>query len=91
MKPDDPTAVALLEASAQQMLVSRGSGVMQSAAPQVCRDETFAVALLFFFGGVQSLRYGIARRAVGDTRLFSGRVDEEGAFCWLRLGARVVF
>lgn len=36
VKPDDPTAVALLEASAQQMLVSRGSGVMQPAAPQVC-------------------------------------------------------
>ncbi|CAN0218966.1 unnamed protein product [Ectocarpus sp. 6 AP-2014] len=35
VKPDDPTAVALLEASAQQMLVSRGSGVMQSAAPQL--------------------------------------------------------
>lgn len=38
MKPDDPTAVALLEASAQQMLVSRGSGVMQPAAPQVWLD-----------------------------------------------------
>eukprot|EP00903_Cladosiphon_okamuranus_P010716 g10128.t1 len=35
VKPDDPTAVALLEASAQQMLVSRGSGVMQPAAPQL--------------------------------------------------------
>lgn len=33
VKPDDPTAVALLEASAKQMLVSRGSGVMQP--PQV--------------------------------------------------------
>lgn len=33
VKPDDPTAVALLEASAQQMLASRGSGAVQQ--PQV--------------------------------------------------------
>eukprot|EP00904_Undaria_pinnatifida_P003298 jgi/Undpi1/1296/HiC_scaffold_11.g04688.m1 len=35
VKPDDPTAVALLEASAQQMLVSRGSGVMQPPQAQL--------------------------------------------------------
>lgn len=35
VKPDDPTAVALLEASAKQMLASRGSGATQP--PQVRR------------------------------------------------------
>lgn len=49
MKPDDPTAVALLEASAQQMLVSRGSGVMQSAAPQVCRDEALRLCCFMWW------------------------------------------
>lgn len=43
MKPDDPTAVALLEASAKQMLASRGSGATQP--PQVRRWNICVVSV----------------------------------------------
>lgn len=62
VKPDDPTAVALLEASAQQMLVSRGSGVMQPAAPQVCGLAWLGLGNVLFsvgaVGGVVVLMRG---------------------------------